>query len=51
MYKAVVMATEEGKTATVPHLLQQVVEAFNQLNLIIKDILEHADPLSHEVLL
>ena len=43
------MPTEEGKTVSVPSMIQQVIEAFNQLNLVAGDILEHALPLAHEV--
>ena len=49
VYQVVIIAKEEGKTPFIPHTLQQIAEAFNQLNLIIKEVLEHALNLSHEV--
>ena len=49
MYQAAAVPKEEGKTASVPSMIQQVIEAFNQLNLVAGDILEHAQPVAHEV--
>ena len=49
VYQAAAVAKEEGKTASVQSMIQQVIEAFNQLNVVAGDILEHAQPLAHEV--